>query len=223
MYCVSSCNTQACELRKAAKKAAQARLEATSDATENTAVALSAPASTAQSLTSIAPASAPVTGVTLSPNLTNFAMLALAPKAPELLKNVFKFIGELFTPPPAVGPSTWLPPALRQVQAPLVLVDNTEWEEPRLFVYFEYEAQIFLYRARHELLFVQQPNGTLQQVCTFEDFTALTSPTPLTIAQIVNQYVPGFVAAEQASEQAPLDALLTPEPLLLAKPLDGSI
>jgi ribosomal protein S27AE len=209
LYCTSSCNTQACELRKAAKKAAQPHADATADVAASSGVALAGSATTPQS-SAPTPVNTAQTGVTLAPNLTNLALLTGASHAPAILSRVLNFVGKLLAPPAAAGPSTWLPLALRQVQAPRVLVENPDWEEPRLFVCFEYEGQTFLYRDRHELLFVQEPTGTLQQVRTLADFTALTSAPSLTIAQIVNQYVPGFVAAEQALEQAPPDPLLTP-------------
>jgi hypothetical protein len=174
IYCSNSCNTRACVARKAAKN----RVDSPSKS-------LGAPA-----------AGAP-TAVTLAVNAQNVALLALAPQVPKALGAVLQFLGELFTPTVA-GPNTWLPADLRQRKQPLVAIEHASWEEPRFFVVLPYGNHTLYYRAAHNLLVLRQADGSLRQLRTVQEFTALTPTLSVGLRALIDQYAPNFVAPAQA-------------------------
>ena len=130
-------------------------------------------------------------------------MLALAPHVPNALGVVLQFLGDLFTPTVA-GPNTWLPAALRQLKRPLAAIEHASWEEPRFFVILPYGPHTLYYRAAHNLLVLRQADGSLRQLRTAQEFTALTPALPVGLQALVDQYVPDFVAPVQAPPVAAL-------------------
>ena len=174
IYCSNSCNTRACVARKAARNQA-----------DSSSKPLGAP-------TAGAPAA-----VTLALNAQNVALLALAPQVPKALGAVLQFLGELFTPTVA-GPNTWLPADLRQRKQPLVAIEHASWEEPRFFAVLPYGNHTLYYRAAHNLLILRQADGSLRQLRTVQEFTALTPALSEGLQALIEQYVPNFIAPAQA-------------------------
>ncbi len=177
LYCSGSCNTRACKARKAQQPVSEA---------------LAAPTVVVDPR----PAASPVT---LANNVQNWTMLTVAPQLPKLAGAALQFLGDLFTPTAsATGPSTWLPAALRQVTGPLVILEHASWQEPRFFVELAYEGHTLYYRAAHELLVLREPAGTLRQLCTVAEFSALLPAPKSGLAALLELYAPDFIAPVRA-------------------------
>jgi hypothetical protein len=87
---------------------------------------------------------------------------------------------------------------LRQCQQPLVAIEHASWEEPRFFVVLPYGNHTLYYRAAHNLLVLRQADGSLCQLCTMQEFNALTPTLRVGLQALIDQYVPDFVAPAQA-------------------------
>jgi len=166
IYCSNSCNTRMCLARKGR-------------------------AADAPSAAGLASSPSEPVKVTLASNVQNWAMLAFAPKVPQVLGEVVQVVCNLFTPRRA-GPSTWLPTALQQLKGPLATLQHAEWEEPRFFVVFSYAGHTLYYRAQHELLVVREPDGSLRQLSTAAEFAALTAVPGGALAAISARYASRF-------------------------------
>ena len=101
-------------------------------------------------------------------------------------------------------PNTWLPVDLRQRKQPLVAIEHASWEEPRFFVVLPYGNHMIYYRAAHNLLVLRRADGSLRQLRTVQEFTALTPALRVGLQALIDQYVPDFVAPAQAPRVAAL-------------------
>jgi hypothetical protein len=154
IYCGNSCSTLAYYARKA-----HARVPSATSASPLGASLL------------VAPIEAPTPpAVTLALNAQNLALFTAGPLLADGLKQAFRFVGNLFTPTPQAGPSTWLPLLFRLVKQPLVPFEHVDWDEPRFFVPLEWRNTLFYYRAAQDLLFWQDPEGHYQQLTNKAEF-----------------------------------------------------
>ena len=174
IYCSNSCNTRACVARKAAK----------ASGAPSTA-ALGAPTPTASS------------NVTLAVNAQNVALLAFAPKVPKVLGAVLQFVGDLLTPT-GKGPNTWLPAELRQPKQPLVAITHESWEEPRFFVVLPYGGHTLYYRAAHNLLVLQEADGSLRQLRSAAELATLLQAPKTGIEALLEQHTARFAPVQAA-------------------------